>query len=400
MGRDDDNPTADAHSHNVFIRFKDFVDSTIASGLRTLAGSPLTPSSSSHQIASSANLSPPTSAVMSSPLHSSAMSIQDVFSLFSQPPYCPSALRHLPPPVPNDLEPSHDSSIFTFEDAFEDLMVVSQGKPLPDINTRHDQRKLLRQMYPSGEPTWFFIQRLVSQGLMPSLVLNRSSSSTPPDWERFHHELNSIAAEAWQSLLGPQNGQHGTDGFFGEVASAISDLGGFGAQEQNSHQHQDDQHVQSASVDQQDPPEATTLEEFFSSIMSAFSTSQKSLGAFAKAIFDDGVATQQQQEGQQQQQLQEGQQQQQQQNVTFGPNQELKRVETRDEHVDKFGYRHTTVTQSILDAQGNQVGRQVYTTVRRAEPSQDGQADTDESNSSNDSTHDSKDNDDPGWFWK
>ncbi|PHH81648.1 hypothetical protein CDD82_284 [Ophiocordyceps australis] len=306
------------------------------------------------------------------------MSIQDVISLFARPLYCPSALRHLPPPVPNDVAPAHDSSIFTFEDAFEDLLVVSQGKPLPDIKTRYHQRKLLCQMYPSGEPTWFFIHRLASQGLVPSLHLDRSSSYTPPEWERFHRELDSVAQEAWRTLLGSQHAsQHGTDGFFGQVASAVRNLPGFGAQDENSHPQQDDQ---------QGPREPATLEELVSPVISAFSTGQKSWDVFAKAIFDSLDATQQQQ--------------QQPQNAALGPNQELRQVETRDEHLDKFGYRHTTVTQSILDAQGNQVGRKVYTTVHRAEPSQHGQTDTDESNFFNDSNQASKDNDRPGWFWK
>jgi hypothetical protein len=59
-----------------------------------------------------------------------------------------------------------DSSIFTFEDAFEDLLAVSQGQKLPDIKMKHDQRSLLRRIFPEGEPASYWVQRLMSQGLV------------------------------------------------------------------------------------------------------------------------------------------------------------------------------------------------------------------------------------------
>lgn len=81
-------------------------------------------------------------------------------------PYSPSTLRDLPRPKPSDL-PSHlDSSIFTFEDAFEDLLAVSRGESLPDIRFKYDQRILLDKMFPRGEPAVFWMQRLSSQGLI------------------------------------------------------------------------------------------------------------------------------------------------------------------------------------------------------------------------------------------
>lgn len=105
--------------------------------------------------------------------------------------YSPLALRDIPQPKPNDAPSDLDTSIFTFEDAFEDLLAVSQGQPLPDIRSRYEQRKLLRSMFPTGEPAYFWLRRLRSQGLLEESTPTRLMKSiTEKNWDRFHQELD------------------------------------------------------------------------------------------------------------------------------------------------------------------------------------------------------------------
>ena len=80
-------------------------------------------------------------------------------------PYSPLNLRSMPQPRPCDL-PAGESSILTFEDAFEDLLAVMCGKDIVPLNERAEMRRILNNMFPAGEPGFYWVRRLQSQHLL------------------------------------------------------------------------------------------------------------------------------------------------------------------------------------------------------------------------------------------
>ncbi|KFA65436.1 hypothetical protein S40285_00475 [Stachybotrys chlorohalonatus IBT 40285] len=76
--------------------------------------------------------------------------------------YSPMYVRSvLPPPVPNDLPAHVNPSVFTWEDAFEDLLAASQGQPLHPIEDLYRKRLSLMAKFPFGEPPYSFRHRLL-----------------------------------------------------------------------------------------------------------------------------------------------------------------------------------------------------------------------------------------------
>lgn len=178
-----------------FVRYKQHVDSSVASALDTMFG-PLG--------------FDPRRADLTDWEHTPQPFGSQIRSILWSPEYHPAHLRDLPRPVPNDL-PQGAESIFTFEDAFEDLLAVSQDQPLPNIYQKFSQRKLLNQVFPKGEPSQFWMRRLDSQGLVPWLngeqngrgnrrpLQRREPEPKPQDWDRLHSELAQRRKEAWSA---------------------------------------------------------------------------------------------------------------------------------------------------------------------------------------------------------
>lgn len=304
----------------------------------------------------------------------------DVFSLISSPSYSPTALRHLPQPVPNNLPPGIDGSVFTFEDAFEDLLAVSQGQNLPDITTRFQQRQLLRDMFPSGEPTWFWLRRLESQGLVQVSSRPQFFKAHQPDWSSFHDELDKRAADAWRSVSkGYGSNDPGSGDFFEELGKAFKQLerGFLGQSTTNRDWDRKDRDTPAKEPGK----EPDTFEELFSEISSKFKESTSSWDTFIKTITEDAKAKD----------LKGAKQ-------TQKDDDKTQIVTNEDEYVDRFGYLHKTVTRKTLDAQGNEVGSETYVTIRPVDKHLDNE-DKDESDHhglSNNGTDKKKTN----WFWK
>ncbi|KAL2879631.1 hypothetical protein SGCOL_004960 [Colletotrichum sp. CLE4] len=87
------------------------------------------------------------------------------FSFIIDSPYSPLRLHDLPQPVPRDLPNGEDSTLFGFEDAFEDLLMVSSGQGLSDIHERVRFRKEVRDSFPHGLPPMLWLHQLTRQGL-------------------------------------------------------------------------------------------------------------------------------------------------------------------------------------------------------------------------------------------
>ncbi|OTA07384.1 hypothetical protein A9Z42_0082720 [Trichoderma parareesei] len=330
-------------------------------------------------------------------------------------PYSPLNLRHLKQPVPNDLPPQCDPSVFTFEDAFEDLLAVSQGRPLPDIKDRYNQRQLLRQMFSKGEPTWFWLRRLESQGLLrrptrDELYRPRNfgllegddddeasadwglSRAGWSDWARLHEELDRKAAEVWSRAAASEKAGNG---FFDEVHQLFKQLeDSFHGRENRPHK---DDHPGSHQKSLPDH-----FDDLFSSLSSSFAEGHKTWDAFVKSITESTTKTDNKPVSTDSREV-----------ASLPPSTSeekvydngIKEVVTRDEKVNSFGYLSTTVTKKTYDKNGNEIGTETHFSMRPAdrlhkvdargnsEANVIERADTD---ADDQQTQDKK----SGWFWK
>ncbi|PFH56056.1 hypothetical protein XA68_17135 [Ophiocordyceps unilateralis] len=305
-----------------------------------------------------------------------------VSSILDSPSYSPTVLTHLPPPTPRDMMPGQDPSVFTFADAFEDLLAVSQaGQPLPDIAVRYAQSRLLRRMFPAGEPDWFYARRLQAQRLMPPAP----RSEPGPDWNAFHRLLDSQAREVWRSSASSDrqpNQRYEDDNSLSSDAHPLH-------RDANSH------NVSASNADDRQlrPSLATVFDELLSS---AVAEGQKSWDTLLnmvagrkpaatgleeknRAAMTDGSGT-----------LTEYF------NMLSGnepPVDEDLRMTapTQTRHEDVDGCRKTTVVQPIIDGTGRQVGQQTTIFISRRDAK-----DEDESGHDETVRQDKK----SGWFWK
>ncbi|KAI8667398.1 hypothetical protein NCS56_00875600 [Fusarium sp. Ph1] len=287
--------------------------------------------------------------------------------------YSPLALRDMPQPRPSDAPSNLDASIFTFEDAFEDLLAVSQGQPLPDITTRYEQRKLLRSMFPTGEPAWFWMRRLRSQGLLEDTGPSQWMKSANQNWEQFHRELDRRAANVWRAAMGEEERQ-----------DRLDDLPRREQKDEDEGFHGHNPLLEDSEQHRQRRREPDNFDEFFSSVQSSFSDAQSTWDSFVKAITEGHPSSFDRKP------------------LSDKPADDEKRVVTKDEYVDRFGYLHSKTTVKTLDEEGNEIGSETHYTVRPAEE--------DEKNA--ESNEQAKDGEGSGikaegrvetktgWFWK
>lgn len=151
--------------------------------------------------------------------------------------YSPPALSHLRPPRPNDAPPHLDDrsrpSVFTFKDAYEDLMVASRGEPLPDLTTLYEQRiNLARQGPLLGKDTLAWLIRLKLKGLIDISIRESVVQAVmfSSEWALMHEGLDLSATEVLRTRLGRslpdlpsvsellEELDHLTDGFQGPVS--------------------------------------------------------------------------------------------------------------------------------------------------------------------------------------
>ncbi|RFU72249.1 hypothetical protein TARUN_10003 [Trichoderma arundinaceum] len=409
-------------SLNIFVHFKQHVDSAVASGIHALFGRPQPPhqpplpstTSDMRQDKRQSELSiskSPDTPISDSSSQVTMDSVEshpqalDTVSVASWS-YSPANLRHLRQPVPNDLPPQCDSTVFTFEDAFEDLLTVSQGQPLPDIKSKYNQRQLLRQMFSNGEPTWFWLRRLESQGLLrrptrDELYRPRNfglledsaepefSRSNWNDWSKLHEELDRKAAEVWKGVTSSEkpNGHANGGNFFDEIHQTFKQLeDGFYGRNRSRQEDHDSQHQKSLP---------DHFDDLFSSLSSSFAEGHKTWDAFVKSITDNKPVPTDNSASPPANSSEE--------KVYDNGNRE---VVTRDEKVNSFGYLTTTVTKKTYDKDGNEIGTETHFTMRPADKTQ--KAESKENSETNvieraaDADTDDQQAQDKksGWFWK
>lgn len=328
-GGDNDKNDSPASLLDPFIWFKHQVDSKLSSAFTIMAGSP-TDGPSHREVP-----------------HASPLDMVKSLMSLLMTPYSPVALRNLPQPVPNDLPEGMDGSIFTFEDAYEDLLAVTGGRPLPDIRQVYGQRRLLRQMFPSGEPRWFHLRRLQSSGLVP--VDGVRDAALAGSLEHLHQERDRMSPGSWARSRDPNDERslftrdpmEVISEIHEQVARSMTNLGGL---------------VNPDRSERRDKSEPDHFDDLFSSLRDVADSGKRTWDAFMKSLTESETAI-------------GGQP-----HTRAGYPPETKIEETRDEHVDRFGYVHSKVTRRELDSHGNEVGRstsyQMYPAVER-KPEQD-----------------------------
>lgn len=293
--------------------------------------------------------------------------------------YSPLALRHLPQPVPNDIQPHMNPSLFTFEDAFEDLLAVSQGQKLPDITNRYEQKKLLWSMFPTGEPPHFWLHRLRSQGLLPEPRLSHFWDDEPrPDWNHFHRELDSRASSVWgnPSRQGEEKDDHHQDhSVVRDIFSVLSQVEKALFPSDEKRERSEEERWQEQQRQRRSGPDHE--DDLFSAIKSSWAEGQRTWDNFVKSINDGSHAPHDRAR------LEEAQK-------------ETKQVVEKKEHVDRFGYLHSTTTIKTLDQDGNEIGSETHYSMRPAENDSDKPKGAEAREDEEDAFKPRK----VGWFWK
>lgn len=352
--------------------------------------------------------------------------ISDWLAFARDSEYSPIYLRRLPrQPRPSGL-PSYASTLsgglapLTFEDAFEDLLCVASGRPMPDIHSRLAMRRMLRSMYPEhpfalgagGEPYRAWVRRLRTQGLLgiDQDRLGRSDGSFGGSGGRngaTAYDGEAIAAfpgtvESWRygskafdkstgryvweddrdvagerQATWPVAGPMPDGGLFERLDALFKAISGIdaGTSGDSSSNKRDKW---------RDLPD--TEDALLSSVRSAFEQSEKSLNTFLKLVLGSDM------------------------NDVFGtrnlPSTDivaeaakaqgpLRSIEEREEHVDDDGTVHRKVTIRKVNEKGEEVSKETVYTARWSSSGEDTVQKESEGQGQN--RGDSKRR---GWFWR
>ncbi|KAG6042204.1 hypothetical protein E4U41_003950 [Claviceps citrina] len=330
-------------------------------------------------------------------------------SIISSRLYSPLGLGHLPQPVPNDLPADLDPRVFTFQDAFEDLLAASRGQDqdqdqkLPDIRSRHQQRQLLWNMFPRGEPAWFWLRRLESQGLLdarprldPFALVGSHHHHLPPGWPALHPELPR--ADPWPSVSSAHKGEEDTaasggGGLWQKLTRAIMDVERelFRDGDKPQPWQDDDDDEEARRVDARKLPQGGRFprhfDDLFSEISSSFKETQSSWDTFIENVVRGATTGPAHDERQSPSPL---------------ADRDRKDVLTsEEEHVDQFGYLHKTVTRKTLDAEGREVGFETYVAIRPADKHDEDNVDREGGGNNQQGLSESRKSAQAfNWFWK
>ncbi|KAM5353790.1 hypothetical protein ACJ41O_000440 [Fusarium nematophilum] len=287
--------------------------------------------------------------------------------------YSPLALRDMPQPRPSDAPSNLDASIFTFEDAFEDLLAVSQGQPLPDITTRYEQRKLIRSMFPTGEPSWFWLRRLRSQGLLEDRHDRLMRPVATYNWDEFHRELDRRAAQVWRAAMEEEEE---------EQEDAFDDFRRDERREEEDGFHSRNPLLEDSEQHRNRRREPDHFDDFFSSVQSSFSDAQSTWDSFVKSITEGPHGSFDKRR------------------ESDKPAEDEKQVVTKDEYVDRFGYLHSKTTVKTFDAEGNEIGSQTHYTFRPAEKDEQAGESKEHDEEGSGIKAEGRVETKAGWFWK
>ncbi|KAI0598575.1 hypothetical protein F4775DRAFT_554864 [Biscogniauxia sp. FL1348] len=151
----------DPPSNNPFVRFKNNVDDTVKRGIDVFVG-PQNPGTMTELPRNGAPASKQPKGMSES--YQEHVTAEQVYNWADTSPYSPYNLQNLPQPVPRDA-PKKMQNAFTFQDAFEDLLLVRSGQSLGDIQRTALVNLFSATMYDEGLPLGDWVGRLGQSGL-------------------------------------------------------------------------------------------------------------------------------------------------------------------------------------------------------------------------------------------
>ena len=267
-------------------------------------------------------------------------------------------------------------------------------------------------MYPNGEPTFLWLRRLESQGLAnrPRGFHIFTPAIQTPEWDRFERDVEKSAKEF-------------SEGFLKDLKEnpSVRDLLEAAGLEFKTHDEKktvDDTHKKSDSDDKkaQNRPPPDNFDDLYSAIKSKYAEGQKAWDAFknimsvdvparAKDFEQDIRRRAEAFEKDINRRAEEYQRLDQERRAAKKNSDVEKPTETREEYVDLYGYKHTTVRRKTFDEHGNEIGSSVEVTIRPAEENKGGSEESDgynreldNKNTASESENGSKNK--RGWLWK
>jgi hypothetical protein len=329
-------------------------------------------------------------------------------------PYSPQNLGHLPQPKPKDAPTHIQPGILTFQDAFEDLLTVSSGQPLPDILPKYEMRKLWWHVHGGREDVPFWIARLHSRGLLDNS--NFEPSRSPSKWDDRWYSRHTVRGrfgchpgqdedhDAWPQAVAPW-GERGAQGR--TLFEELDDITQRVDKRLPRTEHDTEATARQCSIDTQTDKRlgknATkesssgpdTFDDLFSTVQSAVSHGASSLSTLVKIARDSWEEAQAMAR-----EVRVNQE-----TTTAGST--LERVESSEEYTDAFGNKHVKRTVKTLNQDGTEIGREVYIRIQRENetlPVASGRAGASSSGGGlckgNEEVKKQTSHERSGWFWK
>lgn len=332
-------------------------------------------------------------------------------------PYSPLNLQHLPQPVPQGVPEGVDPYTFTFEDAFEDLLADASGQKMIDLRRRSEMRDLINQMFPRGEPSFFWLRRLHAQGLLQNSGYFGREESPVYEWQRprtaeeWVEKRRQAVQDTWQErenssaetvedkaedkgekfswkdwldkdiVINPNDMIRRADRAIKNFAKAIDDMG------KSEPAQPSEKPVNEAETTEDKGPE--TEGDLFSTVSSAIAEADKSLSTFMKSFSNSSFKSNFSTSFSKSESFHNGEDE----NEDEG-----KTVQNVEEHVDMFGNLHTKTEIKRLNARGEEIGREVHYAVRSVSSSQKPEEQTQQD--AENQVKNAPNTRPTGWFWK
>lgn len=267
-------------------------------------------------------------------------------------------------------------------------------------------------MYPNGEPTFLWLRRLESQGLAnrPRGFRIFTPATRTPEWDQFERDVEKSAKEFGEGFLKDLKENP-------SVRDLLEALGlDFKTDDEKKTADETQKKPDSDDTQIQNCPPPDNFDDLYSAIKSRYAQGQKAWDAF-KHIMSVDVPTRAREfeqdisrraeafekdihrRAEEYERLDEARKQ-----AKKNTDGDEKPTETREEYVDLYGYKHTTVRRKMFDEHGNEIGSSVEVMIRPAEENK-GNSDQgngfskelDNKNNASDSENGSKSK--RGWLW-
>ncbi|EFX00189.1 hypothetical protein CMQ_7191 [Grosmannia clavigera kw1407] len=321
-------------------------------------------------------------------------------------PYSPLKLQQqqqqyhvLPPPVPCDAPFGVDPYSFTYTDAFEDLLRASSGRPMLDLATRSRRNLHYQMRYGSSvEPPYVFFHRMHGEKLLDPYFPRTAvpAGSKPTAGEALSADttngrvVQAVAALADREQRDPWYEAAYDAGDDGDLDDDDDDDDNDNEWDQQADRSQDTERswfpgrqfhqgglfdeldrvfrVLSRIIDEdagvagkkQDADagrDADAEDELYTAVRSAYSNAEKSLSTFVKTLSGmsdaaaGAVATTEKAPVQ-------------------ADGRQGETIQTTEDYTDMYGNRHVKTVVRRLDADGNEIARETYYTIRSTDPSE------------------------------